>query len=95
MFLQEIYRVLKSGEKVILTTLNMMISLTRNPWHTREYTPEQMGDVLKSSFDNYELNGVFGNDKVMDYYKKNKESVRKNTRFDILNMQYWFPRWML
>ena len=95
MFLQEIHRVLKPGGKVILTTPNVMMSLTRNPWHTREYTPEQMGEVLKSSFDNYELKGVFGNDKIMDYYTKNKESVRKITRFDILNMQYWLPRWML
>ena len=54
-----------------------------------------MGEVLKSSFDNYELKGVFGNDKVMDYYNKNKESVRKITRFDVLNFQYWLPRWLL
>ena len=94
-FLQEIHRVLKPGGKVILTTPNVMMSLTRNPWHTREYTPEQMGDVLESSFDNFELNGVFGNDKVMGYYNKNKEYVRKIIRFDILNMQYWLPRWML
>ena len=95
MFLQEIHRVLKPGGKLILTTPNSMMSLTRNPWHTREYTPEQMGEVLKSSFDNYELKGVFGNDKVMDYYNKNKESVRKITRFDFLNFQYWLPRWFL
>ena len=95
MFLQEIHRVLKPGGKLILTTPNSMMSLTRNPWHTREYTPAQMGKVLKSSFDNYELKGVFGNKKVMDYYNKNKESVRKITRFDILNFQYWLPRWLL
>jgi len=95
MFLQEIHRVLKPGGKMILTTPNSMMSLTRNPWHTREYTPEQMGEVLKSSFDNYDLKGVFGNDKVMDYYNKNKESVLKITRFDILNFQYWLPRWLL
>ena len=95
MFLQEIHRVLKPGGKLILTTPNSMMSLTRNPWHTREYTPEKMGEVLKSSFDNYELKGVFGNDKVMDYYNKNKESVRKITRFDILNLQHWLPRWLL
>ena len=94
-FLQEIHRVLKPGGKLILTTPNSMMSLTRNPWHTREYTPAQMGKVLKSSFDNYELKGVFGNKKVMDYYNKNKESVRKITRFDILNFQYWLPRWLL
>ena len=95
MFLQEIHRVLKPGGKVILTTPNIIMSLTRNPWHFREYTPEQMEEVLKSSFDNYELKGVFGNDKVMDYYNKNKESVRKIIRFDILNLQYWLPRWLL
>ena len=95
MFLQEIYRVLKPEGKLILTTPNIMMSLTRNPWHTREYTPEQMGKVLKNSFNNYELKGVFGNDKVMDYYNKNKESVRKITRFDILNFQHWLPRWLL
>ena len=95
MFLQEIYRVLKPGGKVILTTPNSLMSLTRNPWHTREYTPEQMGEVLKNSFNDYELKGVFGNDKVMDYYNKNKESVRKITRFDIFNLQYWLPRWLL
>ena len=94
-FLQEIHRVLKPGGKVILTTPNIMMSITRSPWHIREYTPHQMEEILKTSFDNYELKGVFGNDKVMDYHKKNKEAVRKITRFDILNMQYWLPRWML
>jgi len=94
-FLYEIHRVLKPGGKVILTTPNIMMSITRSPWHIREYTPEQMREILKSSFDNFELKGVFGNKKVMDYYNKNKESVRKITRFDILNMQYWLPRCML
>ena len=95
MFLQEIYRVLKPGGKVILTTPNIIMSLTRNPWHTREYTPEQMGKVLKGTFDNYELKGVFGNEKVMRYYNKNRESVHRITRFDILNLQHWLPRWLL
>ena len=94
-FLHEIHRVLKPGGKAILTTPNIMMSITRSPWHIREYTPEQIGEILESSFDNFELKGVFGNKKVMDYYNKNKESVRKITRFDILNMQYWLPRWML
>jgi len=95
MFLQEIYRVLKPLGKLILTTPNILMSLSRNPWHFREYTAKQMEDLLKRSFDQYELKGVFGNEKVMHYYNKNKESVHKIMRFDILNMQYWLPRWIL
>ena len=95
LFLQEIHRVLNPGGKAILTTPNIMMSITRSPWHIREYTPNQMEELLKTSFDNYELKGIFGDEKVMSYYKKNKESVRKITRFDIFNMQYWLPRWML
>ena len=94
-FLREIYRVLKPGGKMILTTPNILMSLTRNPWHFREYTPDKMREVLESSFEKYELRGVFGNEKTMEYYIKNKESVNKIIRFDIFNMQYWLPRWIL
>ena len=95
LFLKEIRRVLKRGGKLIMTTPNVKMSLTRNPWHIREYSPEQMRNVLKSVFKDFELKGVFGNKKVMDYYQKNKDSVRKITRWDIFNMQYWLPRWFL
>jgi len=94
-FLQEIHRVLKPGGKLILTTPNSIMSLTRNPWHIREYSPEEMIAIIKKIFNNCELYGVFGNNKVMKYYNKNKDAVRKITRFDVLNMQYWLPRWML
>jgi ubiquinone/menaquinone biosynthesis C-methylase UbiE len=94
-FLREIYRVLKPGGKMILTTPNILMSLTRNPWHFREYNPDKMREVLESSFEKYELRGVFGNEKTMEYYIKNKESVNKIIRFDIFNMQYWLPRWIL
>ena len=33
--------------------------------------------------------------KLRHIIKKNKESVKKITRFDILNLQYRLPRWML
>ena len=33
LFLQEIHRVLKPGGKAILTTPNIMMSITRSPWH--------------------------------------------------------------
>ena len=71
------------------------MSLTKSPWHIREYTPLQMNDIVTSFFSNVELKGVFGNKKVMDYYQQNKEAVERITKWDILNMQHWLPRWML
>ncbi len=94
-FLEEVHRVLKPGGKLILTTPNRSMSLTRNPWHVREYKPDQMKTLIQSVFPKTTLLGVYGSDKVMAYHEANRKSVRKFTRFDILNAQYWLPRWML
>ena len=95
LFLSEIKRVLKPGGKLIMTTPNSLMSLTRSPWHIREYNPEQMKALMQSVFQNVELLGVFGNEKIMEYYQKNKEAVAKITRWDVFNMQYWLPAWIL
>jgi 2-polyprenyl-3-methyl-5-hydroxy-6-metoxy-1,4-benzoquinol methylase len=41
-FLEDIHRVLKPGGTLLLTTPNKLMSLSRNPWHIREYTPIEM-----------------------------------------------------
>ncbi len=92
---KEVYRVLKPGGKYIVSTPNIKTSLTRNPWHIREYTVEEFEALLKTSFSKIEKKGVFGNDKVMEYYQENKKGVERITRFDIFNMQYWLPRQIL
>ena len=78
-----------------MTTPNKKMSLTRNPWHIREYTIEELKTLLSADFGSVDARGVFGNDEVMKYYEENKKSVKKITRFDILNLQYNMPRWML
>ena len=94
-FIKEIYRVLKPGGKMILTTPNLLMSLSRNPWHTREYTPQAMTDILKTSFTNIDMKGIFGNKKIMQYYNKNKKSVEKIRKWDIFNLEKNMPRWLL
>ncbi len=94
-FAREIARVLKPGGILILSTPNIKMSLTRNPWHVREYTYKQLTYMLRQSFSEVNMQGVFGNQKVMDYYEKNKASVRRFTRFDIFNLQYRLPRAIL
>jgi 2-polyprenyl-3-methyl-5-hydroxy-6-metoxy-1,4-benzoquinol methylase len=49
-FVKEIYRVLKPGGKFIVSTPNIKMSLTRNPWHIREYTIQELEALLFNDF---------------------------------------------
>ena len=71
------------------------MSLTRNPWHIREYTASELISLLSDSFSQVESHGVNGNDKVMQYYEQNRKSVERITRFDILDLQHRLPRQLL
>lgn len=95
LFIKEIYRVLKPEGKLIVTTPNIKMSLTRNPWHIREYTLDGLKELVGTCFEKISVKGVYGNEKVMEYYEENKKSVNKFARFDILNLQYNLPRQIL
>ena len=90
----EVMRVLRKGGKFIVSTPNKPMSLTRNPWHVREYRAEELRALL-SEFESVECYGVGGNEKVWEYYEKNRESVHRIMRFDVFKMQWWLPRWIL
>lgn len=94
-FVAEVHRVLKPNGVFIVSTPNAAMSLTRNPWHVREYQIDEFDRLLSNYFPKIERCGVFGNEKVMQYYEKNRASVRRITRFDVLDLQHRLPRWML
>jgi 2-polyprenyl-3-methyl-5-hydroxy-6-metoxy-1,4-benzoquinol methylase len=91
LFLAEIHRVLKPGGIALLTTPNRKMSLSRNPWHIREYLPGELQDLARKHFSQVTMKGITGNQKVMAYYEENKRSVERITRFDIFNLQYRLP----
>jgi ubiquinone/menaquinone biosynthesis C-methylase UbiE len=95
MFLKEIHRVLKPGGVALITTPNRSMSLSRNPWHIREYLPQQLRDLAESVFGRVKLKGITGNEKVMHYYAQNKRFVDRITQFDIFNLQYRLPSALL
>lgn len=94
-FVREVSRVLRKGGVFVVSTPNAPMSLTRNPWHVREYTATQLTRLLRGSFSEVECRGVFGNDRVMEYYAANKAGVERITRFDPLDLQHRLPAWML
>ncbi|MDZ7608771.1 MAG: methyltransferase domain-containing protein [Cyclobacteriaceae bacterium] len=95
LFMREIHRVLKPGGKALLTTPNRKLSLSRNPWHIREYTSEELKSLAGKYFQSTEMMGIAGNKKVMDYHDQNRASVNKLMRWDFLNLQYRLPAFLL
>ena len=94
-FVQEIARVLKPGGKLIVTTPNIKMSLSRNPWHVREYTVAGLAELLLRHFSEVDKKGVYGSTNAMTYYEENKKSVQKIMRYDVLHLQNRLPRWVL
>ena len=90
-YLQEIYRVLKPGGVALITTPNRKLSLTRNPWHVREYLADELSALAARVFPSVKMRGITGNAKVMAYYEENKRSVRRFTRFDVFDLQHRLP----
>lgn len=94
-FLKEIHRVLRPGGVALLTTPNRPQSLSRNPWHVREYTGEELATLAGTIFPQVEMRGIAGNEKVMAYHQRNRESVNKLMRWDVLDLQHRLPAALL
>tara|TARA_B100001057_G_scaffold248965_2_gene249207 strand:+ start:38972 stop:39745 length:774 start_codon:yes stop_codon:yes gene_type:complete len=94
LFMKEIYRILKPGGIALLSTPNINMTLTRNPWHIREYTSNQLKKLASINFKEIMMKGISGNEKVMEYYYDNKKSVSKFKRIDILNLEKHLPNFL-
>lgn len=95
LYLKEINRVLKPGGIALLTTPNRKMSLSRNPWHIREYLAHELKTLAAGIFATAEMKGITGNEKVMAYYEQNKKSVQRIMKWDIFRLQWNLPAWML
>ncbi len=91
--LSEIFRVLKPGGKLLLTTPNRDMSLSRNPYHIREYRTGEFRALISTYFnpDKVFFGGVYGDDKVMSYHEKNRASVEKFRRWDLFGLEKRLP----
>jgi len=94
-FIEEIHRVLKPGGQALITTPNIKMTLSRNPWHEREYTGDELTALSKKVFDKVEMKGIAGDDQVLEYHERNRASVNQIMRFDIFDLQHLLPAGLL
>lgn len=94
-YLKEIHRVLKPGGLALITTPNIKMSLSRNPWHIREYTADELTKLAQNIFMKVEMLGITGNEKVLAYHEQNRQSVNKIMKWDVLKLQYRLPAFIL
>lgn len=95
LYLKEINRVLKPGGMALFTTPNRKMSLSRNPWHIREYLAHELKALAAGIFSTAEMKGITGNEKVLAYYEQNRKSVQRIMKWDIFRLQWNLPAWML
>ncbi len=91
----EIRRVLRPGGKLILSTPNRNMSITRNPWHWREYRLDELLNLIGCHFDRISALGMYGSEKVNRYFERNRQEVAAILRFDFLRLHQWLPRRIL
>ena len=93
-YISEIERILRPGGVALITTPNIKMTLTRNPWHVREYTSEELNNLCSKYFSQVDVLGISGNTKVIEYYNQNLESVKRFKRLDIFNLEKNMPNFI-
>jgi 2-polyprenyl-3-methyl-5-hydroxy-6-metoxy-1,4-benzoquinol methylase len=95
-FLLETRRVLAPGGALLLTTPNVLVAGERpNPHHVHDYRPDELEALLREVFEDVEVRGVFGSERVTQYRARNDRIVGRLLRLDPLGLHRRIPKRVL
>jgi SAM-dependent methyltransferase len=94
----EAARVVRSDGVAVFVTPNRL-TLGRpdeiiDPYHFVEFAPEELGDACRRSFAEVEVKGLFGSDRYMQLYKRERATLDRVLRLDPARLRRFAPRGM-
>lgn len=94
-FLTAVRATLKADGVLMLTTPNRLTTVSENPYHLREYTADELRELLRPIFSRVDLYGMMGNEKVRAFDAERARQVRRIIRLDPLGLRHRLPAWLV
>ena len=94
-YLASIAHMTRPGGEAIITTPNLTQSDRENPFHLREYTAEELAELLSAHFEEVEMLGVGATPAPMAYYDERLKRIRRIVRLDPLGLRKVPPRGLI
>lgn len=91
-FLEGLRDRIAPGGRLMLTTPNRLKTFSENPYHVREYTREELSELLGRVFSEVEIHGMHGNAKVTAFDAGREKAVNRILRLDPLGLRNLLPR---
>ena len=90
-FLTAVRAALRPGGRLLLTTPNRLTSVSENPVHLKEYTAEELRELLQPIFSRVEIGAVVGSARVRAFDEERRRQVQRILRLDPLGLRHYLP----
>lgn len=94
-FLRNVARLLTPEGCLLLSTPNSRMSFVEWPYHEREYTAQELGELLGKAFPSVRLSALHASPAMLEYRKHQADAVQRVFRLDVLRCRKWLPRRVL
>jgi len=90
-FLEGLRARIAPGGMLMLNTPNRLRTFSENPYHVREYTADELRELLLGVFSEVQMLGMHGNAKVEEFDRGREAAVKRILRFDPLGIRNLLP----